>query len=62
MIKVSFSRDELREIGFAVLLDRETVIDHLEKEPDNTQLQQSLQMINGIVLKVNAAINKPKEV
>lgn len=62
MTTVNLTESELEAINFALTLDRETVAENLEKEPENEVLTESLQVIDVAAAKVTAAINRLKAV
>jgi hypothetical protein len=56
MIDVRMNHDELRTILFALALDHETLVDHLEAEPDDEKAKKDLVLVEQAAAKIHEAV------
>jgi ribosomal protein S15P/S13E len=56
MIDVRMNHDELRTILFALSIDHETLVEHLESEPDDEKSKKDLVLVEQVAAKIHKAI------
>lgn len=56
MIDIKLTDDEARAIVLALALEHETLVDHIESEPDDKKAVDDLSLIEQIATKLHALI------